>query len=102
MITTREINVNLDKGRGKLQRVTTRDVDASIKVRPPKKPIKATGITTTTLADVADIAEKRRRDKIMAEKKAFEAKKELTPDEKKKLAMKEKMAKVRAAKGKKK
>jgi len=91
MITTREINVNLGKGR-KLGRITTKDIDASIKVEQPKdKAIKTPIISTHNMADVADIAEKRRRDEIMASIKTNN----------KKLDMKEKMAKVRAAKGKK-
>ena len=72
MITTKQINVNLSKGKIKLRHVTTKDVDASVRVEPPKEPIKRKGlatITTTTLPDVADVAEKKRRDDIMAEKK---------------------------------
>jgi len=68
MITTREINVNLDKGQPNFKRMTTKDVDASIKVKPPKEPVKTQSISTTTLPDVADIAEKKRRDDIMAER----------------------------------
>ena len=110
MITTREINVNLDKGQTKLKQVSTKTIDASIKVEQPKEPIKAQGISTTTLADVADIAEKKRRDDIAAERNSFQKnmaiyqveQNELIAKEKK-LAMKEKMAKVRTAKkGKKK
>ena len=71
MITTREINVNLDKGRAKLERKTTKDVDASIRVVKPKEPIKAQGISTSNIADVEDIAEKKRRDEIMAQRKAM-------------------------------
>jgi len=43
-----------------------------VRVEPPKAPIKKKSlatITTTTLPDVADIAEKKRRDDIMAERK---------------------------------
>jgi len=104
MITTREINVNLEKGH-KLERATTKNIDASIKVELPKEPIKTQSISTTTLADIADIAEKKRRDEIMAERKVIAkivkpTKKAL--DAMKKLGMKEKMAKVRKAKRKKK
>jgi len=132
MITTREINVNLDKGRAKLKRRTTKDVDASIRVVKPKEPIKAQGVSTSNIADVEDIVEKKRRDEIAAGRKSFQKgdvvyqgeKGELVVKEKpketlekfaekagaklvitneeKKLAMKEKMAKVRMAKGKKK
>lgn len=72
MITTKQINVNLSRGKLKLRHVTTKDVDASVRVEPPKEPIKRKGlatITTTTLPDVADIAEKKRRDDIAIEKK---------------------------------
>lgn len=68
MITTREINVDLRKG-SKLDRVTTKDVDASPKVKFPKKLVKAKGISTSNIADVADILEKKRRDDIAEEKK---------------------------------
>jgi hypothetical protein len=69
MITTRNINVNLDKGKLKLRHVTTKNIDAGVRVEPPKEPVKTKSITTTTLADVADIAEKKRRDDIAAERK---------------------------------
>ena len=49
--------------------MTTKSVDASIRVEPPKGKIKPRGVSTTTLQDVADIAEKKRRDDIMAEQK---------------------------------
>ena len=87
MITTRNINVNLDKGKLKLRHVTTKDIDASIRVEPPKEPVKTKSITTTTLADVADIAEKKKRDDIMAERK-------LTMKDEKKVVMAEKIPEV--------
>ena len=119
MKTTREINVDLTKGKLKLRHVTTKDIDAGVRVEPPKEPIKPRSVSTTTLPDVADIAEKKRRDDIMAERKA-QSKVEIitapaivkdgegnlmptiTDEGLKKLAMKERMAKVRAAKAKKK
>ena len=91
MITTREINVDLSKG-GRLNRVTTKNVDASplrvfdfpkiifvdgiaqemsedFAIEIPKhKLIKS--ISTHNIADVADITEKKRRDDIAIEKKA--------------------------------
>lgn len=70
MITTKQINVILGKGRTKLERVTTKKIDASIKVGHPKEPIKAKSISTHSMADVADILEKKRRDDIMAQRKA--------------------------------
>ena len=69
MITTKQINVNLAKEKLKLRHVTTKGIDAGVQVEPPKAPIKPRGVTTTTLADVADIAEKKRRDDIAAEQK---------------------------------
>jgi len=72
MITTKQINVNLSKGKIKLRHVTTKDIDAGVRVEPPKAPIKKKSlatITTTTLPDVADVAEKKRRDDIAEEKK---------------------------------
>ena len=93
MITTREINVNLTRGKLKLRQSTTKNVNASIRVEPPKGKIKPRGISTTTQADVADIAEKKRRDDIAAEKKVLEtaekkARKQAEVAEKK-LAMKD-------------
>lgn len=70
MITTKVINVDLEKGRNKLRRVTTKDVDASIKVKIPDKSVKTKSLTTSKLMDVGDIIEKRRRDEIMAQRKA--------------------------------
>lgn len=90
MITTREIDVSLNKGRARLNQVTTKDIDASIKIEQPKEPIKRQSISTNSLPDVADIAEKRKRAKVLEQKKAQE----------KEIAAKEKMAKVRAAKKK--
>ena len=69
MITTRQINVNLAKEKLKQRHATTKDIDAGVRVEPPKEPIKPRGVSTTTLPDVADIAEKKRRDDIAAEKK---------------------------------
>jgi hypothetical protein len=77
MITTRQINVSLDKGGKKLGQVSTKDVDASIRVEP-KPTKKAIGISTATLADVADIAAKKERDDIMAQRKSVEEGKEET------------------------
>lgn len=83
MITTREINVDLSKG-GKLNRVTTEDIDASPKVKLPKKPVKAKGISTSNIADVGDILEKKRRDDIAEEKKlAMKDEKKIVMAEKK-------------------
>ena len=69
MITTKEINVDLAKEKLKLRGVTTKDIDAGVKVEPPKAKIKPRGVSTTNMADVADIAEKKKRDDIMVERK---------------------------------
>lgn len=69
MITTRQVNVDLTKGKLKLRHVSTKDINAGVKIEPPKAPIKARGVSTTTLPDVADIKEKKRRDDIAKEKK---------------------------------
>ena len=116
MITTRQINVNLSKGKLKLRHVSTKGIDAGVRVEPPKEPIKPRGVTSTTVADVADIREKKRRDDIAVEKKLTmkdEKKiamidwpkkkpwKEMT-DEEKKVAIKERTAKMLATKARKK
>lgn len=73
MITTKDINVILEKGQGKLKQMTTKDVDASIKVVQPKEPVKPKIISTHSMADVADIMDKKKRDDIMAQRKANRA-----------------------------
>ena len=71
MITTREINVILKKGQRKLKGITTKTVDASIRLPLPiEKKIKSPIASTHNIADVKDIAEKKRRDEIMAQRKA--------------------------------
>ena len=72
MITTRQIDVNLEKGKLKHRQVTTKNVNAGVRVEPPKEPIKPRSVTTAALPDVADIAEKKKRDDIMAERKKAE------------------------------
>ena len=101
MNTTKTINVDLGKREKPLKQITTRDVEVKYidtKERVGSKIM----VSTRSLANFERIQEKKRRDEIMAQNEAFKAKKEVTPDEEKKLAMKEKMKKVRAAKGKKK
>jgi len=68
MITTKQVSVNLTRGR-KLERKTTKDIDASIPVGIPTT--KPTFISTRMMGDVADMAEKKRRDEIMASRKAI-------------------------------
>lgn len=72
MITTRQIDVNLEKGKLKHRHVTTKDINAGVRVEPPKEPIKPRSITTATLPDVADIADKKKRAEIVAERKKAE------------------------------
>ena len=74
MITTRQIDVNLKKSKLKHRQVTTKNINAGVRVEPPKEPIKPRSVTTATLPDVADIAEKKKRDDIMAEAKKTENK----------------------------
>lgn len=75
MITTRQIDVNLEKGKLKQRHVTTKNINAGLRVEPPKEPIKPRSISTNVLPDVADIAEKKKRAEILAEaKKASVAK----------------------------
>ncbi len=93
MITTRDIKVDLSRERKLLNQKTTKGIDVYVKRGTPK-PSKIV-VSTHNIEDVADIAEKKRRDEIMVQKKTAE-------EDQKKLAMKEKMAKVQAAKGKKK
>ena len=123
IVSTRNIGVVLAK-RKRLDRLTTKDIDASIKIKKPEEePMKSPLISTHNIADVTAAKEKRERDAIMAERKAFreaEAKKKAEePKEEpklvepskelkieldeaqKKLAVAERMKKVRAAKKKK-
>ena len=68
MITTRQIKADIAKQAGKLEQATTKDVDASIPRVENPNPQKTAQVSTHNIADVADIAEKKRRDAIMAEK----------------------------------
>lgn len=69
--TTRQINVNLEKGGKKLVRVSTKDVDASIKAKPPKKSVKTIALTTSMLDDVADIVARKEREAILKQRRSF-------------------------------
>lgn len=113
MITTRDINVDLSRGKRPLSQKTTKDVDVYVKPGKPKPTRIA--VSTHNIESVQAIAEKKRRDKIAKQRekgikiitapaiiKDKEGNLISTIDEQKKLANKEKMAKVRAAKGKKK
>lgn len=68
MITTKNIKVDLSKQAGRLKQVTTKTIDASIPTVKNPNPVKAKTVSTGTIEDVADIAEKKRRDEIMVEK----------------------------------
>ena len=71
MITTRQIDADNPKKAEKLRQATTKDVDASIPRTENLNPQKSVNVSTRNIADVADIAEKKRRDEIMAEKEPF-------------------------------
>jgi len=93
MNTTKTINVDLGKREKPLKQNTTKDVE--VKYIDSKERVGSKiFVSTHNIQDVADIAEKKRRDEIMAQKLAYQK-------EEKKLAMKERMAKARAAKGRK-
>ena len=79
MITTRQIKADIAKRAGKLGQATTKDVDASIPRVENPNPQKTAQVSTHNIADVADIAEKKRRDAIMAEKKEVSLKTEVLP-----------------------
>ncbi len=71
MIQTKDVNVELKKGRD-LKRVTTKDIDPS----PPRivKPVldltkKSPLVTTRDIGDIAEIEEKRARDEVVAQRK---------------------------------
>ena len=75
MITTRQVNVQLDKGRSKLVNVTTKTVDPSSKGkdRPEGKRkgilTRSPIVTTQKMADIEAIKEKKKRDEIIAQRK---------------------------------
>jgi len=101
MITTRDIDVDLEKGNARLNQKTTKDIDVSfredfdfskvifvdgiaqemledfmIEIPRPKEVIRPPSISTHNMQDVADILEKKKRDKIMAKMKKLEKKDE--------------------------
>lgn len=85
IMTTREIYVHLAKGQRKLERTTTKHVDASIKVVQPKIPQKPVTLSTAGLPDVSDIIDKKKRDDIMVQRKLYlKDQKKLAQNEKKK------------------
>jgi len=108
MITTRDIKVDLSRERRVLNQKTTKAVDVYVKKGEPK-PSKIV-VTTHNVEDFEKETDKKKKDKIIAQKKVDKKKEEgadkadldVKEDEKKKLAMKERMAKVRAARRKKK
>ena len=68
MITTRQIEADNPKKEEKLKQATTKDIDTTPPMPKNLNPQKATQVSTRNIEDVADIAEKKRRDAIMAEK----------------------------------
>jgi len=107
MITTRDIKVDLSRERRPLNQKTTKEVDVYVKKGEPK-PSKIV-VTTHNVGDFEKETDKKKKDKIIAQKKVDKKKEEesdkidldVKEDEKKKLAMQERMARARAAKGKK-
>ena len=71
ILTTSKINVKLEEGQRKFKQVTTKKVDASIKVEHPKDPTKPQSISTRDIMDVGDAIEKKKRVEIMAQRKAY-------------------------------
>ena len=92
MITTKDVDVDLEKGIARLDQKTTKDIDVSFKPDKPKKEtkpkevIRPQSISTHNMQDVADILEKKKRDEIIAEMKKLDKKDEkklIMTDEKK-------------------
>lgn len=83
MITTRDIDVNSSEGRTPLKQKTTKEIDIHVKTGIPK--LTKIAVTTHDIEDVADMAEKKRRDSIMAQKKNFRKGDTVYKDEKGKL-----------------
>lgn len=72
MISTKDMNIALAK-RKRLERVTTKDIDASIKVIKPKKEerMKSPLISTHNIGSVEEVEDKKKRDEILAQRKGF-------------------------------
>lgn len=71
IVSTRNINIVLAKKK-RLERVTTKDIDASIKINKPKeesKMKKSPLISTHNIQDVESASEKKERDDVVAERK---------------------------------
>ena len=69
MITTRNIKAEIPRQEGRLKQVTTKDINVNVKVPESPNLQKTAQVSTHNIADVEDIAEKKRRDAIMVEKK---------------------------------
>ena len=93
MISTKQVNADDKPKAGKLNIVTTKGIDASFKALPEeeRKKNETPMITTHDIEDVAAIAAKKVRDEIQADRDEFQ----------KKLDAQKRMAKARAARGKK-
>ena len=91
MINTNKINLELDGGKKETSRVTTKNIDASIRVEKPEKIIKSQTLSTNITGDDLDVADRLARIKVIEEKKEYIKKKKI----------KERMAKARAARAKK-
>jgi len=68
MISTRNIKADIPKQAGKLKQATTKDIDTGVPMPEKPNPQEPVQVSTSNIADVADIAEKQRRDAIMEEK----------------------------------
>lgn len=76
MITTKNVSAKIDKKAGKLRRTVSMDINHPYtdpskvaEYNPTRRDIqRAKRISTRTMPDVADLAEKRKRDEIMAQR----------------------------------
>ncbi len=91
MINTNKINLELDGGKKETSRVTTKNIDASIRVKKPEKIIKSQTLSTNITCDDLDVADRLVRIKVIEEKEEYIKKKKI----------RERMAKARAARAKK-
>lgn len=70
MISTRNLNVKLSGSKRRLENVTTKTIDTSIKVtKPDGTQVKSPLISTRNLGDISDMVEGKKRAAISAERK---------------------------------
>ncbi len=72
MISTKYMNIDLAK-RKRLERVTTKDIDASIKVTKPKEEsrMKSPLISTHNIGSIEEVEDRKERAEILAQRKSF-------------------------------